>query len=125
MKALDKTHYDTLNGERFMNLRYFIAAFAIFTSVSVAQGGTSMVAPKLEQGIASAISFKSSRFNEQVSGALSEVFQKKFSCIGNSKCEAAIEFVAASRTVKKRKVRKPSKKKKVHIEVFNVPPLFF
>ncbi len=61
-----------------MNLGCFVAAFAIFTSVSVAHGANSMVAPKMVQGMTSAISSENSLLNERVNSALSKVFQREF-----------------------------------------------
>ncbi|EJF75407.1 hypothetical protein HWV54_05130 [Bartonella alsatica] len=80
-----------------MNMKYIITAFAIFASISIAEGASFVVAQKLEQRI-----FSSASSNEQGNSTVSEIFQGEFSYIDNGQRRAVVKLVPVSHRGKKR-----------------------
>ncbi|MET3560404.1 hypothetical protein ABID39_001101 [Bartonella japonica] len=85
-----------------MNIKYFIATFATFASISAAQGASFVVVQKLAERTPSAISSEDFSFGNRVCNVLSEVFQKESSCIDNCYRSTAVELVAAPSSHRKR-----------------------
>lgn len=97
-----KSIMDILHGDKFMDIKYFIATFATFASISAAQGAGFVVAQKLAERIPSTIPSGDFSFGKQVSNVLSEVFQKESFCISNPYRSTDVELVAAPSSHRKR-----------------------
>ncbi|MET3589745.1 hypothetical protein ABID23_000831 [Bartonella silvatica] len=81
-----------------MKITYLVTAFTTFASIPVAQGASLITHQKqLVEEISSAVSSKVTFLSEEVSNALSDVFQKKFSCLDDVEGEAAIKLVAVKK----------------------------
>ncbi|WP_375618017.1 hypothetical protein [Bartonella sp. AC134YNZD] len=108
MKTLDKIHYGYLYEVKFMNIKYFITAFATFASISVAQGASFLSSQKLIEGIPSLVPPRDLFSSEQLSKIFSEVVQMELSCTHNNQCITAAKLVPVSYSGKKR-FQKPKK----------------
>ncbi|EJF84242.1 hypothetical protein MCU_00910 [Bartonella elizabethae Re6043vi] len=108
MKALGKIHYEYFYEVKFMNIKYFIAAFATFFSISVAQGAGFLSSQKFTEGISTVFLPKDLFSSEQLSKILSEVVQMELSCTKNSQCMTAVQLIPVSHSGKKR-FQKPKK----------------
>ncbi len=91
-----------INEVKFMNIKYFITAFATFASISITQGASFLAAQNLIQRASSAIPSRGLFSGEQLHRVLSEVFQIELSCTNNSECITAAKLVAVSHSGKKR-----------------------
>ncbi len=111
MKTLDKIHYGYLYEVKFMNIKYFITAFATFASISVAQGASFLSSQKLIEGISAVVPLRDLFSSEQLSKILSEVVQMELSCTHNSQCMTAVNLIPISHSGKKPK-KGPGKRKR-------------
>lgn len=122
MKTLDKIHYGYLYEVKFMNIKYFITAFATFASISVAQGASFLSSQKLIEGISSVVPPRDLFFSEQLSRILSEIVQMELSCTHNSQCITAVNLVPVSHSGKKPK-KGPRKRRRP--DLFGKGPMSF
>ncbi|WP_254493684.1 hypothetical protein [Bartonella sp. B1099] len=96
-----------------MNIKYFITAFATFSSISFAQGAGFLSSHKLIEGISAVVPPKDLFSREQLNKILSEVVQMELSCTNSSECITAAKLVPVSHFGKKRghsPQKKPNKK---------------
>ncbi|WP_246744076.1 hypothetical protein [Bartonella raoultii] len=92
-----------------MNIKYFITAFATFSSISFAQGASLLSSHKFIEGISSVVLPRDLFSREQLSKILSEVIQMDLSCTKNSQCMTAVQLIPVSHSGKKR-FQKPKKR---------------
>ncbi|WP_019222249.1 hypothetical protein [Bartonella rattaustraliani] len=104
--SIIKSIMDIYYGDKFMNIKYYITAFATFASISAAQGSTLLGSQKLVKGIT--IPSKDFSFAKKVSNILSEAFQEESSSIDNVHEQIAVELVSVSSSSRrcKRAVKK-------------------
>ncbi|WP_185913390.1 hypothetical protein [Bartonella massiliensis] len=94
-----------------MSIKYFMTAFATFTSISVAQGGAFWASQNLIQRASSVAPLIDLFSREQLSKALSDVVQMELSCINSNPCMTAAQLVPVSHFGKNRGPKKgPGKK---------------
>lgn len=85
-----------------MNIKYFITAFATFSSISFAQGASFLSSQKFIEGISAVVPPRDLFSSEQLSKILSEVVQMELSCTNNSQFVTAVNLVPVSHSGKKR-----------------------
>lgn len=126
MKTLGKIHYGYFYEVKFMNIKYFITAFATLSSISFAQGSGLSSSHKFIEGISAVVLPKDLFFRKQLSKILSEVVQMELSCINNSQCMTAAKLVPVSHSGKK-KFPKPKKRpeKKSRPNLFERSPMSY
>lgn len=91
---------DITNGDRIMNMRYFITASATFVSISVAQVATAsvMATQKLVEGVSSSRSFLSDAYRSK---SLDKVLRAEFACLDNNQGKA-VELVTVASSTQRR-----------------------
>ncbi|PIT69590.1 hypothetical protein [Bartonella tribocorum] len=105
-----------------MNIKYFITAFATFSSISLAQGASFLSSQKFIEGISAVVPPRDFFSGKQLSKIFSEVVQMELSCTNNSQCITADKLVPVSYSGKKPK-KGPGKKKRPNL--FRRGPMSF
>ncbi|WP_273718274.1 MULTISPECIES: hypothetical protein [Bartonella] len=85
-----------------MNIKYFITAFATFSSISFAQGASFLSSQNFIEGISDVVLPRNLFSSEQFSKIFSEVVQMELSCTNNSQCITAAKLLPVSHSGKKR-----------------------